>query len=448
MQKHEHWGTKIGFLLASAGSAIGLGSLWRFPYVVGENGGGAFVLMYIAFSILIALPAFIGELIVGRTSQKSSVLAYEALGSSNWRIVGWLSFLTSFLILSYYNVVSGWCINYAIMSLSHFANGKSPDQIRDIFTLLTESGDMSIFWLIVFILMNVGIVYSGVQKGIEKWSKILMPALFILLLLMLSFSISLPGFGKAFSFIFSPDFSKVTGTTVLMALGMSFFTMSIGLGINVTYGSYLSKKESIPQLGILVTIMTTLVSLLAALMIFPIIFTYDMSPEGGPGLIFKTMPILFEQMPASVLLSTIFFILVSFAALTSTIAMFEVLVANLMEVVDLPRTKSIICIACGLLLMGIPAALSNSELLFVNWIKIYGQSYFDTLSNITANWMMPIAGLLSTVFAGWIMQREKLVEGYLHGDTYKATVPVFTVLLQWIIPAAVIIVILQELGLF
>lgn len=448
MQKHEHWGTKIGFLLASAGSAIGLGSLWRFPYVVGENGGGAFVLMYIAFSILIALPAFIGELIVGRNAQKSSVLAYEALGSSNWRIVGWLSFLTSFLILSYYNVVSGWCINYAIMSLSHFANGKTPDEIRGIFTLLTQSGDMSIFWLIVFIMMNVGIVYSGVQKGIEKWSKVLMPALFVLLLIMLSFSVALPGFGKAFTFIFSPDFSKVTGTTVLMALGMSFFTMSIGLGINVTYGSYLSKKESIPQLGILVTIMTTMVSLLAALMIFPIIFTYDMSPEGGPGLIFKTMPILFEQMPATVLLSTIFFILVSFAALTSTIAMFEVLVANLMEVVDLPRAKAIVYIAAGLLLMGIPSALSNSDLLFTNWVKIYGQTFFDTLSNITANWMMPIAGLLSTVFAGWIMKREKLVEGYLHGDTLEATVPLFTTLLQWIIPAAVIIVILQELGLY
>jgi len=448
-KRHEHWGSRIGFLLASAGSAIGLGSLWRFPYVTGENGGGAFVLLYLFFTAFIALPALIGELLLGRNSQRSSVLAYTQAGeNSNWRVLGWLSFLTTFLILSYYNVVAGWTLNYALMSLVQFTKGKTPQEIQESFSLLYDSGDINLFWLIVYMLINVGVVLSGVRKGIERWSRILMPLLFIILIGMFFFSITLPGFPKAVSFLLTPDFSKVTGTTVLTALGMSFFTISVGLGINVTYGSYLRDSTSIPKMSVLIATMTTFVSIIAALMIFPIIFTYNFPPEGGPGLIFKTMPLLFSKMPASILLSTIFFLLVFFAALTSTIALLEVLVANIMEVFEWTRKKAVWAVSLAVFVMGIPSALAGSNTLFSKWEAIYGENFFDTLSNVTADWMMPIAALGSTLFIGWVLQNDVRKEEYSKPEGHRMFYWLWNPLIKFLAPISVILILLQKSGLF
>lgn len=446
--KHEHWGTKLGFVLASAGSAIGLGSLWRFPYITGENGGGAFVLLYLIFTAFIALPALLGELLLGRTTQKSSILAYNAIGKSdNWRILGWLSFVTTFLILSYYNVVSGWSLNYAIMSLMQFTKGRSAEEIQNTFSIMNQAADINLFWLFLFLLINVGVVLSGVKKGIEKWSRILMPMLFIILVGMFLFSLFLPGFGAAWEFVFYPDFSKVTPLMILTALGMSFFTLSVGLGINITYGSYLHKGDNVPKMGLLIAIMTTLVSIVASLMIFPILFTYGFPPEGGPGLIFKTMPLLFSKMPATILLSTIFFLLVFFAALTSTIAMLEVLVANLMEVFDWERRRTTWLVASALFIFGIPSALAGSNTLFSSWSAIYGEDFFGTLSTLTANWMMPIAALGSTIFIGWQLSRERLETEFMRGRNSSAAFVVWHPLIRYIIPLAVAFIILHESGL-
>ncbi len=432
--------------MASAGSAIGLGSLWRFPYIAGENGGGAFVLLYLLFTLIIGLPLFMTELVIGRHSQKSAVLAYSKLSkkSMNWRLLGYLNIITVFITLSFYSVVSGWCLNYALMSLTQFSLGKTPQAIRAIFDLVAQSSDINIFWLILFILLNVGVVYSGIRKGIEYWSRILTPALFLLLLVLLGYSATLQGFSKAVQFILFPDFSKLSPQGVLNALGMALFTLSVGMGIILTYGSYLKEEEDIPKTGFIVAIMTVLVSLLAALMIFPVVFTFHFNPEGGPGLVFQTLPILFAKLPGTLVLSTLFFILLVFAALTSSISLFEMLVSNLMELKGWSRHKSVIATAFGILLFGVPCALSSSGALFPKWQAIYGKNFFDTMNYVTGSWMMPIAALFTTLFLGWFVDKTLALNEFSKGTAYTKLSHPWLFLVKWIIPAIIILIILQE----
>lgn len=447
---HEHWASTIGFIMASAGSAVGLGSLWRFPFMAGDNGGGAFVLLYLIFTFFIGLPMFIGEITMGRLTGKSSVLAFANLSknSSNWRLVGWLSIATTSLILSYYALISGWCLSYVFMSLNQFTQGLSADAIKNVFEVLVKSPGINVFWLFFFILINVGILVSGVRKGIEHWSKILMPGLFIFMLALFVYSLTLPGFMKSVHFIFYPDFAKITTSTILSALGMAFFTMSVGLGINVTYGSYMQKHENIPSNCGIITSMTVFVSLLAALIIFPIVFTFNFPPQGGAGLIFQALPVLFEQLPATLLISTIFFALVLFAALTSTIALFEVIVANLMELFNMSRLTATIGSAMGVFILGVPSALSGSGALFPEWKSIYGKNFIDTLDYITASWMLPIAALAMTIFLGWRISKQEIKHEMVEGSKAQWLSSPWFFMVRYIAPLATILIILQEAGLF
>ncbi|MCB1108016.1 MAG: sodium-dependent transporter [Chlamydiia bacterium] len=446
--QREHWTSHFGFVMAAAGSAIGLGSLWRFPYTAGDNGGGAFVLLYVIFTFLLGVPIFIGELMIGRKTQRSPIFAYPELAnqSSNWRMVGYLNMLTSFIILSFYCVVSGWCLNYALMSLNQFYVGKTPDEIRSTFDVVYTSSDLNIFWLILFILLNVGVVYGGIRKGIEHWSRILTPALLFILIVLFIYSFTLPGFGEALRFIFYPNFSKLTPAVILNALGMAFFTLSVGLGIIVTYGSYLKPSENIPRTAFIVAIMTLLVSLMAALMIFPIVFSFNFPPEGGPGLVFKTMPILFAKLPGSLVISTVFFLLFVFTALTSSISLLEVLVANMMELFSWKRSKAVITSAIGTFIFGIPSALAGSKALFPNWEKVYGKNFFDTMNYISASWMMPIAALLTALFIGIVMKKELTREEFLRGTKMSYLFGPWFFMVRYIAPLAVIIIILEQAG--
>lgn len=446
--QREHWASQFGFIMAAAGSAIGLGSLWRFPYVAGDNGGGAFVLLYVLFTYLLGVPIFIGELLIGRKTQRSPIFAYQELSkqSTNWRMVGYLNLLTSFIILSFYCVVSGWCLNYAFMSLNQFTLGKTPAEIRAIFDLVYTSSDMSIFWLLIFVLLNVGVVYSGIRKGIEHWSKILTPALLFILVAMFIYGTTLPGFSQAAKFIFYPTFSKLTPSVVLNALGMAFFTLSVGLGIIVTYGSYLKPSENMPRTAFVVATMTLLVSLMAAMMIFPIVFTFNMPPEGGPGLVFKTMPILFAKLPGSLVISTVFFLLFVFTALTSSISLLEVLVANLMELFSWKRSKAVLLSALAVFIFGIPSALAGSKALFPNWQAIYGKDFFDTLNDVTASWMMPIAALLTTLFIGYVMEKKLTREEFLKGTNMQALFRPWFFTIRYIAPLVVVVIILEKAG--
>lgn len=448
-QPREHWSSRLGFIMAAAGSAIGLGSLWRFPYITGQNGGGIFVLMYLIFTFFISLPVFLGELVIGRSTQRSAVAAFSELSnhSPNWKLLGWLNVATTFLILSYYTVVSGWCLNYAMMSLNQFTNGRTPEEISATFGTLYRSGDINLFWNFIFILLNVGVVYSGIRKGIEHWSKFLTPALLVILVGLFLFSTTLDGFGEAFKFIFYPDISKLTPSAFLNALGMAFFTLSVGLGIILTYGSYMKQTEDIPKTGMIVSSMTVLVSLMSALMIFPIIFTFNFEPQAGAGLVFKTLPVLFAKLPGTLVISTVFFILLVFTALTSSISLFEVLVANLIEILNWSRSKAVIISASAVFIFGIPSALAGSKALFPNWTALYGKDFFDTIDYITGSWMLPIAALLTTIFIGWFMEKRLATEEFAKGSTLLKLLKPWYFLIRWLAPAAIILVILQESGI-
>ncbi|MGE0198855.1 MAG: sodium-dependent transporter [Simkaniaceae bacterium] len=447
--QREHWASKLGFIMAAAGSAIGLGSLWRFPYMAGENGGGAFVLLYILFTLIIGVPVFIAELIIGRNTQRSSIFAFQELSkqSSNWKMVGWLTLITSFIILSFYCVVSGWCLNYALMSLNQFYQGKTPDQIRSIFDTVYVSPDMNIFWLFIFILLNVGVVFGGIRKGIEHWSRILTPALLFILIAMFCYAFTLKGFPQAVKFIFYPNLAKLTPSAVLNSLGMAFYTMSVGLGIIITYGSYLKPSENLPKTSLIVALMTVLVSLMAAMMIFPIVFTFNFPAEGGPGLVFKTMPILFSKLPGSLVISTVFFMLFVFTSLTSSISMVEVLVANMMELFNWRRAKAVVVSAVGIFILGIPSALAGSRTLFPNWQTVYGKDFFDTMNYITASWMMPIAGLLTTLFIGYVMKKELTREEFRKGTRMGYLFRPWFFIMRYLAPIAIIFIILEEAGI-
>ena len=447
--QREHWASQFGFVMAAAGSAIGLGSLWRFPYTVGENGGGIFVLLYVLFTLFLALPIFIAELIIGRKSQHSPIFAYAELSkkSRNWKMIGWLNLITCFLILSFYCVIAGWGLSYVFMSLNQFYLNKTTVEIAHIFDLVQQSPGLNLFWLFVFILLNIGVVYGGIRKGIEYWSRILMPLLLFILVGLFLYGLTLKGFPEAARFILYPNWSKFTPATVLEALGTSLFTLSAGLGIVVTYGSYLKPNENIPKTGIIVTVMTLLVSLMAALMIFPIVFTYKFTPEEGSGLFFKIMPVLFSKLPGNLIISTVFFLLFVFTALTSSISLIEVLVANIMELLNWKRARAIFVSALAVFVFGIPSALSGSKKLFPSWEAIYGKSFLGTLDYLCSDWLMPISGLLTTLFIGWVMEKELTRLEFIKGTRLGYLFRIWFFSIRYFVPTAVLLIILHQAGI-
>lgn len=442
----EHWGSKLGFIMAAAGSAIGLGSLWKFPYTIGENGGGLFVLIYLAFTFLLGVPVFIGELIIGRSSQKSPLGAFYTLSGHKpmWRHAGGLAIFTCFVVLSFYAVVTGWALNYLLMSLSHFTHNRSPDEIKQVFQLLQQSGDINIFWQFIAIFICSGMVYAGVRKGIEFWSKILTPSLLIMLSFLLIYSYQLPGFGEAAAFIFTPDFSKFHPSSVIKALGLAFFTLSVGLGIILTYGSYMKKQENIPKTAITIACMDVLVSLAAALMIFPIIFTFKLEPQAGKGLVYETLPILFEKLPGTLVISSIFFSLLVFTALTSSISILEVLVANLIENLGISRKKATLICASTVFAFGIPTALAGTNTLFANWKAMYGKDFFSVFSDLADTWLLPLNGLIACIFCGWQMKKSDVKKEFLEGSSWGFLFTPWLFTVRFIIPLAICLVILQE----
>lgn len=449
MKQREHWGSRLGFLMATAGSAIGLGSLWKFPYVTGENGGGLFVLTYLVFTFFVGVPIFIAELVIGRHAQRSPVGALSDLSghSQGWKLLGWLCVFSNFLIISYYSVVAGWAVNYTLMSLNQFTENLSPAQINHVFDTMYTSGDINVFWHFVFMLLTIGVVYGGVRKGIEYWTKILTPALLVILFGLLLYGTSLDGFGDAVRFIFYPDLSKFKFSGILEALGLSFFTLSVGLGIILTYGSYLRKGDDIPKTALTIGFMDVFVSIMAALMIFPIIFTFDFQPTQGPGLLFKTLPVLFSKLPGTLVLSTLFFVLVVFTALTSAVSIMEVLVATFMETLEWTRRKAVLWIGLAVFLFGIPSALAGSGAIFPNWHVLYGKNFFETVDSLCSNWLLPLNGTLIAVFAGWYLDKSVSSSEFLEGTAWKRLFKPWLRLVRYVAPVAVLLVLLQKSGI-
>lgn len=449
MKPRENWSSRLGLLMATAGSAIGLGSLWKFPYVTGENGGGIFILAYLIFTFLIAVPLFIAEMLIGRHTQRSPVVAYTICNphKPNWRILGWMSSLSAILILSFYSVVAGWSLCYAFMSLVNYTQGKDPKDISAIFDTLNESGNINLLLTFLFIGITTAIVYKGIRGGIEFWSKILTPALLIMLFALFFYAITLPGFKEAASFIILPDPSKLKPSSFLEALGLACFTLSVGMGIILTYGSYMTKQDDIPKTAFTIATMDIIVSLVSALLIFPIIFTFGFTPQEGPGLLFKTMPVLFAKLPGTLLLSTVFFVLVFFAALTSAISMLEVLVATVTDTHEISRPKATLFISSLLFILAIPSALSGAQGLFPQWESIFGKSFFGTVDALSFNWLLPLNALFTSIFAGWIIEKKIKNEAFLAGTAWGWLLYPWIFFIRWVVPLGVILILLHEGGI-
>lgn len=447
MQKQrEHWSSHLGFILAAAGSAIGLGTLWKFPYVTGENGGGVFVFIYILCTFLIGIPVFIAELILGRKAQRGAVGIFANLANNSvaWKTAGWLGVASSFLIMSFYSVLAGWGLNYVFMSLSQFYENMTAEQISGVFDILSSSADITLFWHFMFTALTAAVVYRGIRQGIEYWSKFMTIGLLIILVGLCLFAITLDGFWKGVEFIFYPDFSRFKPSAAIQALGLAFFTLSLGQGIMLTYGSYMKKGEDIPKTALIIGVMIVLASLLAGLMIFPIIFTFGFAPEGGPGLVFKTLPVLFSQLPGALFISTAFFILFVFTALTSAVALIEVVAANFTDLLGWSRQKAVIVVAISCFLFGIPSALSNTNTLFANWPAIYGKTFFETIDDIVSLWFLPIGGLMVAIFTGWVLDKEIGKSEFMSGTQYVWLWRPWLFFIRWVAPVGIVFIILQQ----
>ncbi len=449
MKAREHWGSGLGFVLAAAGSAIGLGNIWKFPYITGENGGAAFILVYLISILIVGIPVLIAEILIGRTSQKNPVGAFALLSEKNrfWTAVGYVGVVTGFFILSYYNVVAGWSLGYVVEGLKgSIATFTSADISGQFFTQHIGNPVWILGWQALFAILTVAVVYFGVNKGIEKFSRILMPLFFLILILLVFWGISLKGSSKGLEFLFRPDFELITPNAVLIALGHAFFTLSLGMGAMMTYGSYLGKKENIVKNGVIIAFLDTLIAILAGVAIFTAVFSMGFEPDAGPGLAFQVLPAVFARMPGGTVFAVLFFALLAIAALTSAISLLEVITSYFVDEKDFDRRKVAIYAGLVTFLFGIPSALS-----FGSWsdFTLGGLNFFDLLDYLSANILLPLGGMLIAIFTGWKLGGKRAI-AYLregaeqYSDTFMA---VWMIFIRYVSPVAIIIVLLSKLGI-
>jgi NSS family neurotransmitter:Na+ symporter len=451
---HGQWSSRLAFILAATGSAVGLGNIWKFPYIAGENGGGAFVLVYLMCIAVIGIPIMMAEVMLGRRGRQSPIntmrtLAREENASRHWKWLGWAGMLGGFLILSYYSVIAGWALAYVFRVGSGVFTGLTPDGVQSIFNGLVGDPERLLAWHTIFMVMTMFVVARGVSHGLEKAVRLLMPALFMLLLILVGYAWNSGGFHQGLEFLFKPDFHRLTGNGVLIALGHAFFTLSLGMGAIMVYGSYLPNSASIAKTSIAVSIMDTVVAILAGLAIFPIVFANGLEPGVGPGLIFQTLPIAFGHMDYGAFFGMLFFILLVFAAWTSAISLIEPAVAWLVENKRMSRvyasmTAGIVTWGFGLLTVLSFNRWSDIKLLAS--VEVFRDStIFDLLDYLTANIMLPLGGLLIAIFAAWKMSRESSMEELNMGDRFFY--PLWRFLVRYITPIAVIIVFLHAIGI-
>lgn len=397
MKTKTQWASKLGFIMATAGAAIGLGNLWKFPYLMGRNGGFPFLIAYLFFIVVLGLPVMITEMSLGRKTRHDPVQAYGDI-DPHARIVGVFGVLAAFIILSYYSVIGGWIIKYIV---SYGTTMAAPADFDGFI-----SSSEPVLWHLVFMAITTGVCYFGIS-GIEKASKIMMPLLFVLLLVIIGRSVTLPGAGKGLEFMFTPDFSKFSLNSISGALGQVFYSLSLCMGITITYGSYLGEKENIPRSCMSVAGLDTLIAVLAGVAIFPAVFAFNLEPGQGPGLIFGTLPRVFSAIAGGGIFACLFFILVFFAAVTSAIALLEVSVSFAMDTMKLPRKKATLTIGTAIFVLGIPSALSFGAL---GQVQILNYSVFDFVGMLTDNILLPLGGITMCYYVGWKWHPEYLVD--------------------------------------
>jgi len=450
MGEHRgNFGSKIGIILATAGSAVGLGNIWRFPYMAGENGGAAFIMIYVVCILLLGIPGMLGEFIVGRHAQTNAARAYDKLsGGRPWRFVGYLGIFTSTIILGFYAVVAGWCLQYLYASVLGQINGNA-DYVKAYFVDFSSDPLKPVLWGIAFILITHFVVVRGVRSGIERASKLLMPILLLLLIVIVVASCLLPGAMKGVEFLFNPDFSKLTHNEFLDALGQAFFSLSLGTACLCTYASYFSKDTNLFRSASEIALLDTMIAILAGLMIFPAAFSVGVNPDSGPSLIFITLPNVFQQaffsMPiVGYVIGVMFYALLVFAALTSTISMHEIGTAFFTEELHLPRRKSawvitviasVICLFCALSAGAYPD------------LQLMGVSLMDFCDKLTANVLLPLGSMLTCFFVGWYIPRQVVVDELTnHGTLQSRFISVYLFAVRYVCPVCIILVFLHQLG--
>ncbi|GJQ19958.1 MAG: sodium-dependent transporter [Bacteroidia bacterium] len=437
------WGSRIGFILAAAGSAIGLGNIWRYPYVTGQNGGAAFVLLYLACVLVIALPILLAELSLGRHTTLNPVGAFKKLTKSKvWPLVGYLGVVTGAGILSFYLVVAGWTLGFIVRTII---------PSTESFTAFVSNPWEELGYFTAFLLLTVYVVLGGVERGIERWSKLLMPALAAILFLLIIYNLTLDGAMKGVEFYLNPDFSKIHGSTFLAALGQAFFSLSLGMGTMITYGSYISKKENIPFSATAVALSDTLIAFLAGLMIFPALFAVGVEPTQGPSLVFEVLPRVFSTMPGGTLLGVLFFILLAIAALTSTVSLLEVPVAFLVDEKQWTRKKSVLVVSALVFVLGVPSALSQGYVPALGELNIFGQQDFLSLmSFLFSDLSLPLGGMFICIFVAWVWGSRNALEEIKMGTTERtiSLLGIWEFLIRYVCPVVIAIILLNVFGVF
>ena len=445
------WSSKAGFLLAAAGSAIGLGNIWRFTYIMGENGGAAFILVYVACIILIGVPLFLAELVLGRNTHLNPVGAIKAIKpGTSWKWIGALGVLAGALLLSFYSVVAGWVMAYALRApFGTISELASPEEAGTYFDALSSSASQSLMFHGLFMIATVVIVARGIKGGIERASKIMMPILFILLAALAVRSMTLTGAGAGIDFMLRPDFSALTPSVVLIAMGHAFFTLSVGMGTMITYGSYLTPEHNLPMASLQVAFMDTLIAIVAGFAIFPALFAFGMEPTEGVGLVFVALPVVFHQMPGGMLFASMFFALFFMAALTSSISLLEVVAAYFIDELGWVRSKAVLILGVAIFLMGIPAALAMGS--WGGWsiasmlgatagqgalgsVGLFQDNWFDLISNIVSDYMLPVGGFFLCLLVGWFWNRATVEAEVFIGSPGFRFMTLWINLLRWFGP--------------
>ena len=444
----DNFGSRFGALVAMAGSAVGLGNLWRFPYLVGENGGAAFIIVYILLSFLICLPIFVSEFVVGRRSQKNAYAAFRDLsGGSNWKYVGLLTIVVPIIVTSYYSVIGGWSIGYLFRSLTFsFTASESQTAINTMFVDFVSSPWLPLVTHTTFLLVTAVIVAAGIKGGIEKFSKVMMPVLFFIVVAIAIYSMLLPGASAGLEYLFRPDFSKIDANACAAALGQAFFSLSLGFGTILTYASYVSKMENVMFQSTATAISDLMFALIAGMAIMPAVFAFGLNPQSGPGLVFETLPYVFSRMPAGGFVAILFFVALFVAAITSSISMFEVGTAYLVEEKGCTRNKACLILFLICWTVGAFCALSFGPL---SNVQFFGRTIFDFFDNLSSNILMTLGSLLTVLFVGWRLKKTDIYDEFTNGGTLPTNAKIFGVLwflIRFVCPIAISLIFL--LGLF
>ena len=443
------FGSKLGAILAAAGSAVGLGNIWRFPYEAGNHGGAAFILIYLACVLLMGMPIMIAEFTVGRRAKASTGRAFAVLApGTQWKWIGFLGVLAGLLILGYYLVVAGWTLEYILQTVVNGTAQQQPEDFVNAFQSFSQDPFRPVLWLLVFLFLTHFIVVKGVKDGIEKSSKIFMPVLFVLIVVLAICSMSLPNAGRGLEFLLKPDFSKVNADVFLGAMGQAFFSLSLGMGCLSTYASYFGSDTQLGKTALSVGVIDSMVAILAGLIIFPAAFSVGIQPDAGPSLVFITLPNVFHQAFGGIpilatVFSLMFYILLALAALTSTISLHEVVTAYLNERFDLKRSRAALFVTGFCVVTGIMSSLS----LGVWEDKFFGLGFFDLLDFVTAKMMLPLNGLLVCLFVGWYLKKSLSRDELTNGGTLRAPYyPLYMLLLRYVVPVAILLIMINELG--